>query len=121
DHDPPDTARTQVQICVSRLRKNLTAGGLDTQILTRSPGYLLKTDPDLIDSWAFGSAVTRARALADTGEAASAVSVLHEALDLWRGPALSGLNAPGLRSRALRLDEERLDTAETLFALELDL
>lgn len=121
DHDPPDTARTQVQICVSRLRKNLTKGGLDTQILTQTPGYLLKIDLEQIDSWAFAAEVARGRTLADSGDATAAVAVLREALELWRGPALSGLNAPGLRSRALRLDEERLDTSETLFALELDL
>ncbi|MDQ3404938.1 MAG: winged helix-turn-helix domain-containing protein, partial [Actinomycetota bacterium] len=34
DEKPPETARTQVQICVSRLRKNLADGGVDVTIET---------------------------------------------------------------------------------------
>ncbi len=38
DEQPPDTARTQVQICVSRLRKSLVAAGIDAPIVTRTAG-----------------------------------------------------------------------------------
>lgn len=41
DDEPPDTARIQVQICVSRLRKGLADAAIEAAIITRSPGYLL--------------------------------------------------------------------------------
>lgn len=121
DHDPPGTARTQVQICVSRLRKTLSAGGVEVAILTRPPGYLLRVDDELVDARLFSARVARARDLVARGRPVEAVELLRTALDLWRGPALSGIANRALRNQALRLDEERLDAAETAFGLELDL
>src|SRR5260221_10085556 len=42
DEEPPDTARIQVQICVSRLRRGLAGAGIDAAIITKPPGYFLQ-------------------------------------------------------------------------------
>src|SRR5215218_981548 len=39
--DPPATARTQIQICVSALRKTLQRAGYAEILLTHRPGYVL--------------------------------------------------------------------------------
>lgn len=61
-HDPPKTARTQVQICVSRLRKALSDGGVDATIETRARGYVLRAPEDATDVGTFRRLVTEAHA-----------------------------------------------------------
>ncbi|WP_235926147.1 AfsR/SARP family transcriptional regulator [Actinokineospora pegani] len=119
DDQPPDTARTQVQICVSRLRKSLGDAGLAVPIETRPPGYLLRVNETALDVHHFTRTVAEARVLAKEGRAAEAARLLREATGLWRGPCLSGLPHRALRTRALRLDEERLAATETYLELEL--
>src|SRR6478609_7169949 len=55
--EPPETAVTTVQVYVSRLRKALPEGTLQT----RSPGYLLAVDPDSVDVFRFERLVADAR------------------------------------------------------------
>ncbi|MEV7729407.1 BTAD domain-containing putative transcriptional regulator [Streptomyces sp. NPDC087917] len=122
DDEPPDTARTQVQICVSRLRKLFTTAGIAAAITTRPPGYVLKTEgEDLVDAALFARRVADARVLGKRGEHAGAVELLRSAGELWQGDCLSGVSSETLRSKALQLDEERLTAAETRIELELDL
>ena len=73
---PPKRALNTIQYYVSQLRKALGAD----RIVTRPPGYLIRVDPDELD-------LARFERLADEGSAQS----LHEALALWRGPALADL------------------------------
>ena len=48
------------------------------------------------------------------GDAAAAAQYLDQALGLWRGPALAGLDdAPSVRAEAGRLDEQRLAALES--------
>ncbi|MFV2198807.1 AfsR/SARP family transcriptional regulator [Nocardiopsis sp. LOL_012] len=117
--DPPETARTQVQICVSRLRKLLRP--LGAVIDTRSPGYLLRADPGTVDVHLFRSAVRDTEILVKEGRTEDAAACLREAVGLWRGPALSGIDAEVLRTKAVRLDEDRVDAIETYLELELGL
>ncbi|MGB3438872.1 MAG: BTAD domain-containing putative transcriptional regulator [Actinophytocola sp.] len=121
DDDPPDTARTQVQICVSRLRKNLAAGGVNVVIDTRSPGYVLRVSGDDLDAHTFTATVTTARLDAKEGRTAEAASLLRTAVALWRGTCLAGMPSSALRTRALRLDEDRLSAIEDYLELELHL
>ncbi|MEF9887139.1 AfsR/SARP family transcriptional regulator [Streptomyces sp. P9-A4] len=121
DDEPPDTARTQVQICVSRLRKLFAGAGLDAAITTRPPGYVLKTDGESVDSALFAREVAEARALLRSGRPADAVERLRAAEALWQGSGLDGVTCDTLRSKALQLDEERLTAVETRIQLELDL
>lgn len=118
---PPDTARTQVQICVSRLRKLLAGAGLDAAITNRPPGYVLMADENTVDAAFFAQQLAEARLLAKEGRRAEAADVLRAAGELWLGDCLSGLAGETLRSKALRLDEERLTAIETRLELELEL
>src|ERR1043165_6099293 len=47
--DPPETAPTGLQVYISRLRKLLPEGSLQT----RAPGYVLEADPECIDVVSF--------------------------------------------------------------------
>ncbi|GGZ45630.1 hypothetical protein GCM10010371_00750 [Streptomyces subrutilus] len=121
DDEPPDTARTQVQICVSRLRKVFTTARIAAAITTRPPGYVLKTEGDQVDAALFARRVADARASARSGGLTEAVELLCAAAELWQGDCLSGVSSDTLRSKALQLDEERLTAAETRIELELAL
>ncbi|WP_430625557.1 AfsR/SARP family transcriptional regulator [Streptomyces sp. NBC_01264] len=121
DDEPPDTARTQVQICVSRLRKLFSTAAIPAAITTRPPGYILKTEGNLVDAVLFARAVTEARTLAKQGALGSAAELLRAAGELWQGHCLSGVSSETLRSKALQLDEERLTVTETRIGLELEL
>lgn len=46
---PPATAREQIQICVSGLRRSLTEVGLPDVIATKSPGYLILATEGQLD------------------------------------------------------------------------
>lgn len=121
DEEPPSTARTQVQICVSRIRKALAAVGIGARIVSQAPGYELQTEPDSVDITVFRKWVAQARSLSGLGELTSAAELLSRADALWQGPCLSGVQSDRLRNQAQQLDEERLATLETHLQLELEL
>ncbi|MFD4636247.1 BTAD domain-containing putative transcriptional regulator [Lentzea sp. NPDC058436] len=121
DENPPDTARTQVQICVSRLRRTLDGAGMTAVIDTRPPGYQLRLNDDALDLADFVARTTEARVLVKEGRTAEAAVLLREAAALWRGPCLGGAPNRSLRTRALRLDEDRLTCVEDHLELELEL
>ena len=91
---PPETAVTTVQVYVSRLRKLLPEGVLQT----RPPGYLLAIEPDGFDLLLFESLVAEARK-ADPRTRLPALA---------RGTrALAGAGTGGVRRRAVRPDGGR--------------
>jgi DNA-binding SARP family transcriptional activator/tetratricopeptide (TPR) repeat protein len=116
---PPNTARRQVQNAVAALRAVLSRVGAADAIVTHGSGYLLRVDPDQLDSLVFERLVERARALADGGDAPGATAALREALALWRGPVLAGLGGQLSELEATRLDEKRLVALEEVIELEL--
>ncbi|MFC5286567.1 BTAD domain-containing putative transcriptional regulator [Actinokineospora guangxiensis] len=118
---PPDTARTQVHICVSRLRKSLADASVTAPIDTRAPGYQLRVAREDVDMYAFTAQVKAARVLVKEGRAADAAAQLRAAVALWRGPCLNGIPNRVLRTRALRLDEDRLNAVEDYLELEIGL
>lgn len=119
DENPPGTARTQVQICVSKLRKRLSP--LGTQIQTRPPGYVIDVDPEEIDAGRVEQLTSRAHAAIREGQEERAVDLFREATRLWSGPVLSGLTSRLLDTKAARLEETRLNLIETYLDLELGL
>ena len=110
--EPPDTARTALQVHVSQLRKTL---GREV-IVTQAPGYLVHVGPDELDADRFADLVAQGRR-ADSAEAAE---LLREALALWRGSVLAELDPVG-RPERLRLDEERLAVLELRIDADLEL
>lgn len=118
---PPKTARTQVQICISRLRKLLGRAARPAAIVTRPPGYILTTAPGNVDAELFTDLVAEARQLGRQGLREEAVDRLRTAAALWQGNCLSNLDNHRLANRTRHLDEERLTATELRIQLELDL
>jgi predicted ATPase/DNA-binding SARP family transcriptional activator len=115
---PPATAAKIVQGYVSRLRKLLPAGVLET----REPGYVLRVEDNELDLSRFERLRADAAAAADDGRSQAAATLLAEALALWRGRPLADvadeLELPG---ELARLDELRLATLEERIAVDLGL
>src|SRR5262245_35797520 len=61
EEEPPSTARAQLQACVSRLRRQLPLGVIDTD----PAGYRLRVGADELDSLIFAKLVEQARAVDD--------------------------------------------------------
>ncbi|GAA4535633.1 AfsR/SARP family transcriptional regulator [Nonomuraea ferruginea] len=110
----PRSAWRQVAICVSRLRRRLGAGVIETS----SPGYLLRAPDDSIDWLRFTAMVARAREQAARDQQ-GAVTLLREALALWSGSPFEDLR--GLRYDVARMAEWRLEALETCLELEIEL
>src|SRR5215467_5048544 len=119
DH-PPATARHQVAIGVSRLRKAFTTAGARREVIaTRAPGYLVADG--WLDARCFEERAKRAHDALAAGDREEAAALLGAALALWRGPALSGIERPFAEIEAARLEERRLLVTEERIGLELDL
>jgi DNA-binding SARP family transcriptional activator len=87
---PPPTARKAVNVYVSKLRKALSRDG-DDPIATASGGYRLRVESDAVDASRVQLLVASAREHVSRGELESAAERFQEALSLWRGPTLAGL------------------------------
>jgi DNA-binding SARP family transcriptional activator/tetratricopeptide (TPR) repeat protein len=105
---PPPTARSQLQICVSRLRRRLPPDAIGSD----PAGYRLTCAPDDLDATTFTRLVARARAGGDA-------ALYREALDLWRGEALVGIDSQPVRAGAAALDEQYVAAVEEWAELEL--
>ena len=116
--DPPSTARSQVQICVSMLRKLLA--GADADLLSRPPGYMLQVHDGSLDVWHFRQLIAGAEDMTGT-RAEEAVARYREGLALWRGAACAGVASQIVEQAAIRLNEERQAALEACLDLELRL
>lgn len=86
--DTSENAATALRVNVSRLRKALPP---DT-LTTRSPGYMIRLEPDQLDLYHFERLVEDGRRSLAGGRPAVAAERLREALSLWRGPALADVS-----------------------------
>ncbi|MBN6041278.1 BTAD domain-containing putative transcriptional regulator [Amycolatopsis sp. 195334CR] len=115
--NPPDGALGAVQTFVGALRKALepdrpprTPSRL---LVTASPGYALRAEPDAVDAWRFEAAVAESARLLTGGQAERARLLLDDALALWRGPAYAEFaEQDWARAEADRLTELRLLAVE---------
>ncbi len=121
DNSPPSTARGQIQICISALRKIFGDAGKPGAIRTRPPGYVLEIAEADLDSLQFAALAARAREEADAGRFEEAATTLRTALALWRGSALSGVASDMVQRAALPLDDQRLAVIEERIRLDLAL
>src|SRR5262245_20156257 len=100
----PASARHMVHEYVSRLRSDLGA----PVIATRAPGYLVEREACELDSVRFAELLRSARSAVSADEPVEALKAYDEALELWRGDALSDLGLEGdAHSAAARLDDQR--------------
>jgi predicted ATPase/DNA-binding SARP family transcriptional activator len=108
---PPPHGPATLRVYVSRLRRVL--GPHASLLVTQPPGYRLNVDDDQLDALRFERLVRAGNAGMAAGRPDTAASVLREALDLWRGPALSDLaDLPFAQADAERLEEARLTALE---------
>src|SRR5215208_5580275 len=107
--EPPERAAGALRVNVSRLRKALPQDVLTT----RSPGYVLRVEPDQLDLHRFERLVDAGRSLLARGLATEASERLHDALSLWRGPALADFAYESFVQAVIaRLEEIRLAAVE---------
>jgi len=107
--DSPEDAAAALRVNVSRLRKALPQDVLTT----RSPGYLIRVEPNELDLHRFERLVDEGRDLLARGLAAEASERLRHALSLWRGPALADFAYDSFAQTAIaRLEEIRVAAVE---------
>jgi DNA-binding SARP family transcriptional activator/streptogramin lyase len=105
---PPPTARKAVNVYISKLRQTLTRNGHDP-IATAEGGYRLVVSPDLLDAERLRNLIAQARGCIADSESDAASQLLQEALALWHGPTLAGIQLESLcRDEVAQLDELRL-------------
>lgn len=119
--DEPPTARSQVQIGISSLRRLFAVSGSEEVITTHAYGYVVRVGDGQLDSTRFEKLVGAARAARASGHLELAVASYRDALRLWRGPAAEGVDSQLVRVAASRLDELRISANEDRIELELDL
>ncbi len=121
DTSPPITARAQIQICISGLRRVLTSADGPARIRTRSPGYLLEIPESNLDVAQFNNLVDSARGHVEANRLSEAVATLRSALSLWRGPALAGMQSEQLRSGGAVLEDAKVAAIMERIRLDLTL
>jgi DNA-binding SARP family transcriptional activator len=116
--DSPDDAAAALRVNVSRLRKALPQDVLTT----RSPGYVVRVEPDALDLHRFERLVDEGRSLLARDLAADGSERLREALFLWRGPALVDFAYESFAQAAIaRLEEIKLAAIELRIDADLAL
>ncbi|MCP2328280.1 DNA-binding SARP family transcriptional activator [Hamadaea flava] len=113
---PPATARTQIQVAISAVRRALRAAGRDP-IRSVKGGYQLTVIPDEFD---FAQFTARVRAARGQGATQYAADEVRAALALWRGTPLSGVSAPYAAIVRAHLEEQLRSAYDLLFGIELD-
>lgn len=126
DGVPPRTARTALQVYVSRLRAHFAVHCDEQQarrlLVTEPSGYALALDGHLLDLHMFQGLTARAHDLEAAGDPAAACEALKAALAAWTGPALDDVRSvAALGVSALQLDEARGAALEHQIGLNLQL
>jgi predicted ATPase/DNA-binding SARP family transcriptional activator len=115
EQPPADTANA-LQRLVSRLRKALPEGLIESQ----PGGYRLTVEPDAVDAVRFERLIAQAR----DAEGSRRVRLLREALALWRGAAMADVgleDSEALDAAVARLERLRLAALEDRFDAEVGL
>jgi DNA-binding SARP family transcriptional activator len=112
----PKSASATVQTYVYLLRKFFRAQGFEesaSPLCTHPSGYVLRVDPNDMDTTAFDRLMRAGRSLIEAGRPTEALVSIREALSLWRGPALVNVpSSPVVQARVAHLDEALMRTRE---------
>ena len=100
--DPPLRARATLQNYLSRLRMLLANAAA---VVRRPGGYALEVERSAIDLFRFRALCDQARGIDDR----QAAALLRQALALWRGEALTGVEGDWAAAERDRLHQELLD------------
>lgn len=117
---PPRSVQTTLQTYVLQLRGCIAAALGDRQhgdlplgtksiLVTEPGGYLLDTQGGVVDSVEFDRLCKRGHRAMEAGDCPAASMAFRQALDLWRGQALTDVQrGPLLDAEARYLEESRL-------------
>jgi DNA-binding SARP family transcriptional activator len=120
DDEPPQNARNQIQGCVSRLRKQLAAAGIERQvIMTTADGYQVALGPQNLDLLMFRQLRDEARIAAASDELKDARDRYRSALRLWHGSVPGGIESPIVNRIGAALEEERAQALEERIEIDL--
>jgi class 3 adenylate cyclase/DNA-binding SARP family transcriptional activator len=120
--EPPESGAKAVQVRISQLRKVFVNAGIRELIVTRAPGYMIELAPGELDLHRFEHLVSESDLALTAGDPARATALLHEAIELWRGPPLAEFaSAPFARPARSRLEELRLSAIERRIEADLTL
>jgi DNA-binding SARP family transcriptional activator/tetratricopeptide (TPR) repeat protein len=100
---PPPTARHQIHKLISQLRRRIPDA-----IQTDGRGYRIELAHATVDAARFAELTAQ-----------PSIPALTQGLELWRGPALAGIEGGAVRAYAATLDARRLAAIETLIDLRL--
>jgi DNA-binding SARP family transcriptional activator len=119
---PPDDVSAALQSYVSHLRRALQPGtparARSAVIVREGRGYAVRQPAEVVDAWRFEALLGSADG---TDRPTEVVSLLHEALELWRGPALVDYaDEPWAEAEIARLTELRTVARERLLAARLE-
>jgi DNA-binding SARP family transcriptional activator len=118
----PRTARKNLHVYVSTLRKLVSRDDGPSRIRHEGPGYRLRVRPDELDALQFRQLARTSRLARREGDPSAAAAAAASALRLWRGPALADVpQGQTISEAAERLEEERLAVHEEWLEAELDL
>lgn len=122
DNTPPSTAKDQVRICVSAIRRTLAASGQPDAIVTRPPGYSIRCTDRELDLLAFNHLAAGGRRGLGRGRLDDAAGAFRDALRLWRGTIpLAGVRSQLVQSIGHQLAERRLAVVEEYIDVRLRL
>jgi len=109
-----DRASASLQVRVSELRKAFRSAQEADRLVTRPPGYLIRVQPEELDTLRFDRLTAEGEAALAAGDAGFAARRLDEALSLWRGRALADVDAsPFAQAEVARLEERRMAALES--------
>ncbi|WP_189160804.1 AfsR/SARP family transcriptional regulator [Lentzea pudingi] len=115
----PASGVKPLQLYIGRLRRRL-GDPRGERLITRPTGYELTVGRRELDADAFIELSRAGRDSLANGDARGALSLLREALDLWRGPAFSDVSTtPAIDAEIDQLAGERRTAVEARFSAEL--
>lgn len=121
--DPPRSAAGTVRTYISRLRRCLDpVTGCQAAELLKSvgDGYAIDAGAVTVDYEQFTGQVERARLTRSRGDLTLAATQLAEALGLWRGAPLAGIQGPYADSQRARLQELRTAVTEDRLSMDIE-
>ncbi|HEX8347590.1 MAG TPA: BTAD domain-containing putative transcriptional regulator [Actinoplanes sp.] len=116
---PPATARRQVQTAVHAVRTALRQAGATDVLRHDGSGYLIQVEPGQLDLLDFHLALSRGRTAAADGNLVLAAEEFRAALELWRGPALTGASGAFVEAARDALADQRVDAIEDYVEVQL--
>ncbi|MFD9480821.1 BTAD domain-containing putative transcriptional regulator [Streptomyces nojiriensis] len=122
----PQTAVTTTQTYIYHLRKALIRANdknqTEEKIRTAAPGYILRAEEGNLDVKRFDSFIARAQSSMAVGEFGRASQYAGQALALWRGAPLAGVDCGNiLRGYTVNLEERHIAALELRVRAEMEL